>query len=241
MAERRMFSKAIINSARFLKMPSETQALYFHLGLHADDDGVVEAYNVMRFIGVGEDSLKLLVAKNFVYILNDDLVSYILDWNEHNKIRADRKIDSIYKNLLLQIVPEAKLIEPRIRADVLKKQHKEDVDNQWTSIGQHRIGKVSKEYIPAKTLQEDEFFEKFNLIWKEYSINFLKAKFNRRGGSKEKAKKNFFALLNKRYSIDDIVSLVRSEHSLDYPRDLERVLHLNSMKQFIEDREVQSA
>jgi hypothetical protein len=38
MAQRRMISKSIINSAKFLKMPSETQALYFHLCLHADDD-----------------------------------------------------------------------------------------------------------------------------------------------------------------------------------------------------------
>ena len=66
MAERRMFAKTIINSAKFLKMPSETQALYFHLGLNADDDGVVEAFSVMRAIGVSEDSLKILVAKDFV-------------------------------------------------------------------------------------------------------------------------------------------------------------------------------
>ena len=95
--------------------------------------------------------------------------------------------------------------------------------------------------IPAKTLQDEELLNKFNLIWREYSINFLKAKFNRRGGSKDKAKKNFLGLVAKGYLIDDIVSLIRSEHGLDYPRDLERVLHSSSMKQFIEDREVQSA
>ncbi|MFW9601851.1 MAG: hypothetical protein ACMV1B_05980 [Prevotella sp.] len=132
MAERRMFAKTIINSARFLKMPSETQALYFHLGLHADDDGVVEAFSVMRSIGVSEDSLKILVAKDFVRVLNDDLVSYILDWNEHNKIRPDRKADSVYKDLLLQFVPDAHLIEKRPRAD-LKKINGRTMDGQWTA------------------------------------------------------------------------------------------------------------
>lgn len=140
MAERRMFAKTIINSARFLKMPSETQALYFHLGLHADDDGVVEAFSVMRSIGVSEDSLKILVAKDFVRVLNDDLVSYILDWNEHNKIRPDRKADSVYKDLLLQFVPDAHLIEKRPRAD-LKKINGRTMDGQWTDNGPHRIGK----------------------------------------------------------------------------------------------------
>lgn len=47
MAERRMFSARITESTRFLKMPATSQNLYFHLGLNADDDGVVEAYPVM--------------------------------------------------------------------------------------------------------------------------------------------------------------------------------------------------
>ncbi|MDN7029780.1 hypothetical protein FIV28_02950 [Lactiplantibacillus plantarum] len=37
MAQRRMFSNRITDSAKFLKMPLSSQALYFHLGLHADD------------------------------------------------------------------------------------------------------------------------------------------------------------------------------------------------------------
>lgn len=111
MANRRMFSMKIINSARFMKMPVASQLLYFHLGLNADDDGIVEAYNIMRYTGLSEDDLKLLVAKSFVIVLNEDLVSFITDWKEHNLIRADRKVDSMYKNLLLKIVPEVQLVE----------------------------------------------------------------------------------------------------------------------------------
>ena len=139
MAERRMFSKKIIDSARFIKMPTSSQALYFHMGVRADDDGVVEGYNVMRMIGATEDDLKVLVAKGFVTILNEDLVAYINDWKEHNLIRADRKIDSIYKDLLLQIVPEVQILEPKQRSDVKNKQvntsNGQPVDNQWTTNG----------------------------------------------------------------------------------------------------------
>ncbi len=117
MAARRMFSQKIINSARFIKMPVSCQALYFHLGLNADDDGVVEAFGLMRMLGNSEDDIKILVAKGFVQVLNEDLVTYILDWGEHNLIRADRKIDSIYKDLLLKIIPEIKLIESKPRSD----------------------------------------------------------------------------------------------------------------------------
>lgn len=146
-----MFSKRIINSARFLKMPISTQCLYFHLGLHADDDGVVEAYTVVNSVGASEDDLRVLVAKGFVSVLNEDLVTYINDWCENNKIRADRKIDSIYKDLLLQVLPDVQLQQKRMRADVVKKLSSgQAVDGQWTSsgqpmdgIGKDRSGEVS--------------------------------------------------------------------------------------------------
>lgn len=142
MAERRMFSKRVIGSARFLKMPISTQCLYFHLGLNADDDGIVEAYTTIKQIGATEDDLKVLVAKGFCTVLNEDLVTYITDWRENNKLRADRKIDSIYKDLLLQMVPDADVQQARRRADL--KPLAEDgrpVDVQGTSGGPHRIGK----------------------------------------------------------------------------------------------------
>ena len=147
MAQRRMFSKRIVESARFLKMPPSTQALYFHLGLHADDDGVVEGYNVMMQTGATEDDLKILVAKNFVTVLNDDLVTYINDWRENNRIRADRKVDSIYKDLLLKMLPDIEIQHAKARADTGKrtgvKQLEEDgrpLDNQRTTNGPHRSG-----------------------------------------------------------------------------------------------------
>ena len=101
-------------------MPISCQALYFHLALRADDDGVVEAYNVMRLLGCSEDDLRVLVAKKFVQVLNEDLVAYINDWAEHNSIRADRKIDSIYKELLISVNPDIQLVAKKQRADVKK-------------------------------------------------------------------------------------------------------------------------
>lgn len=44
MAERRMFAKSVINSARFLTMTPSSRLLYYDLGMAADDDGVVEAF-----------------------------------------------------------------------------------------------------------------------------------------------------------------------------------------------------
>lgn len=143
MAERRMFSKRVVASARFLKMPISTQCLYFHLGLNADDDGIVEAYTTIKQIGATEDDLKVLVAKGFCKVLNEDLVTYITDWRENNKLRADRKIDSIYKDLLLQMVPDADVQQTRRRADLKPlAECGRPMDVQWTSNGPHRLGEV---------------------------------------------------------------------------------------------------
>lgn len=146
MAERRMFSKRLTNSARFIKMPSSTQNLYFHLGINADDDGIVEAYSIMNQINATEDDLRLLVAKNFVIILNDDLVSYIVDWRENNKLRADRKVDSIYKDLLLKLLPEVHLLEAKTRADRVKSEEGGTSQGQpKDTIGQSRLVQYSIE------------------------------------------------------------------------------------------------
>lgn len=100
MAERRMFARSVVNSARFLRMPATSRLLYFDLGMEADDDGIVEAFTVMRKTGANEDDLKVLVSKRFVRVLNDDLVSLIEEWKTNNYIQRDRYHPSIYAKLV---------------------------------------------------------------------------------------------------------------------------------------------
>lgn len=178
MAKRRMFSPKIISSARFLKMPPSTQALYFHLGLNADDDGVVEAFTVMRMIGSTEDDIKVLHAKNLVKILNDDLVAHITDWIEHNKIRSDRKVDSVYKNLLLEIVPDAEVITPTQRADRVGTSQGRSKDGLGKDrLGKDRLGKSKKKSPSRKAygiyknvLLTDE---QYSALLKEFPVDYV--------------------------------------------------------------------
>lgn len=104
MAERRMFAKSVTNSARFLRMPPSSRLLYYDLGMNADDDGVVEAFTVLRTTGAAEDDLNLLIARGFIVKLNEDLVSYITHWRINNQIRKDRYNRSIYGDLLVEVV-----------------------------------------------------------------------------------------------------------------------------------------
>lgn len=103
MAERRMFAKSVIGSARFLRMPSTSRLLYYDLGMQADDDGIVEAFSVMRTTGATEDDLRVLASKGFVTVLNDDLVTYIADWRRNNLIKNDRYHPSVYHEMLVQL------------------------------------------------------------------------------------------------------------------------------------------
>lgn len=100
MARRRMFSKDIVNSARFLKLPPMSRLLYYDLGMAADDDGVVEAYTVLATTGAEETDLRLLEQRGFISILNEDMVSYITDWKINNQIRKDRYTPSVHQNLI---------------------------------------------------------------------------------------------------------------------------------------------
>lgn len=141
MAARRMFSKRVTESTRFIKMPATSQALYFHLGMNADDDGIVEAYQVMRSIGSTEDDLRVIVSKGFATVLNEDMVTYLNDWRENNSIRADRKIDSIYKELLLNILPDADLVTPKPSYYLRQKAICQTNDGQTSAKCPHRLGK----------------------------------------------------------------------------------------------------
>lgn len=96
MAKRRMFSQQITESDSFLDMPLSAQALYFHLGMSADDDGFVNSpKRVQRVIGANDDDLKLLIAKHFVIAFESGVV-VIKHWKINNFIRTDRYTPTVY-------------------------------------------------------------------------------------------------------------------------------------------------
>ena len=156
MAERRMLSKKIFQSRKFLMMPFEAQALYTHLILSSDDDGIVEAFPIVRMIGAKEDSLGLLVVKKFILPLNEDMVYFITDFEEQNKIRADRVQPSRYRDLLLEktdmvisgkrVTSSKNIIDGQMTDNCLT--HVNQVSAQYSigkdSIGEYRIGKNNK-------------------------------------------------------------------------------------------------
>ncbi|MDO4942660.1 MAG: hypothetical protein Q4E73_07460, partial [Lachnospiraceae bacterium] len=97
MAIRRMFSKEVICTDVFLEMPLSAQALYFHFGMQADDDGFVgNPSTIKRMVGASNDDYKLLIAKEFIIPFQNGVV-VIRHWKIHNAIRKDRYKETVYK------------------------------------------------------------------------------------------------------------------------------------------------
>lgn len=97
MAEKRMFSKRVIDTDEFLDMPATAQMLYFHLAMNADDDGFVgKPKTIMRMCRASEDDLTVLKGKQFV-ISFDTGVIVIRHWRIHNYLRKDTYHPTIYE------------------------------------------------------------------------------------------------------------------------------------------------
>lgn len=142
MAERRMFSKSIIDSDLFLDMPQSTQLLYFHLSMRADDDGFINnPKSIMRNVKCNEDDLKLLVAKQFI-IPFENRVVVIKHWRIHNYIKSDRYKPTSYQSeknqlslenntyVLSEVVLEPKRIQDGITLEPCWNQNGTQMDTQ---------------------------------------------------------------------------------------------------------------
>ena len=91
MANKRMFSKEITNTDRFQSLKLSAQALYFHLGINADDDGFIgNPLSITKCIGASPGDLKILVDSGYLIPFNGG-VYLITDWFINNYIRADRR------------------------------------------------------------------------------------------------------------------------------------------------------
>lgn len=89
MAERRMFHASVVESDTFLELPMGAQALYFHLGMHADDDGFVNnPRQIVRNLRRPRKELQQLIETGF--LLAFDGIVVIRHWRMANRLRGER-------------------------------------------------------------------------------------------------------------------------------------------------------
>ena len=100
MAKRRRLDISIIESDRFRLLTPSAQALYLHLNMNADDDGIVDKWkSILRCLGIRAEHLQTLINEEYVIRLPGDTL-LIADWNIHNKIRRDRYCEGNHKDKL---------------------------------------------------------------------------------------------------------------------------------------------
>nr|UWD76205.1 MAG: replisome organizer [Bacteriophage sp.] len=175
MAQRRMFSRKITDTDKFIEMPATTQNLYFHLNMNADDEGFVDRVSIIqRMIGASGDDLKLLIAKGFVIPFESGVV-VIRHWRIHNYIQADRFQPTIHQNE-----------KSRIEYDETKtaniKRLGECIQNVYKADTQVRLGKdrleleLDKDRLDHHLDQNDDddknlIFKKLKEAFGEMSVN----------------------------------------------------------------------
>lgn len=99
MAYGRMFSRTIIAADEFRLMSPGAQAIYLNFGVEADDDGIVNSpLGLLRLCGIEKSALDELEAAGFIYQIDGRVV--IRHWFVQNSFRSDRKVPSIYTEIL---------------------------------------------------------------------------------------------------------------------------------------------
>lgn len=161
-----MFATEIVNSDPFLDMPASTQVLYFHLGLHCDDDGFVYPKKVMRMINSGDDDLKLLLAKKFLLAFESG-VFVQKHWKVNNYIRSDRKRPTSHREEMAQLsadsggvyrLPTNRLPSGSISKEVskevegVKPQKSENADELTTKEQHQRLEEIRESLSRAKKI-----------------------------------------------------------------------------------------
>lgn len=97
MAQRRMFSLKVVDTDAFMDMPLSAQALYFHLGMRADDDGFVSnARRIQRVVGASDDDFKILLMKRFLLSFESGVI-VVKHWRIHNYVKNDRYTPTLYQ------------------------------------------------------------------------------------------------------------------------------------------------
>ena len=182
MANRRMFSKSIVQSSRFLRMPATSRLLYYDLGMAADDDGYCEWYPVLQMTAAKEQDMEVLQANKMI-VVYDTEVLMIKDWKENNQIRLDRyqasKFLGKYSTEPLDLgLPSGNQMatkgKPSIGKDSIGKDRLVEGENTPAQITKDFLskGKYYQEYLDlfgSKNNREavEKEFDKFILYWTE--------------------------------------------------------------------------
>lgn len=196
MARKRMFDSEIIGQDRFLDLSLETKAIYFLLGMGADDEGFVSPKRVLKLHGGNDKHLQELINANFL-IKFDTGVVLITDWNRNNYLDHKRIKETIYLEEKKQVEYDTKNYK-YVCLDKVKQMLKENSIDQ-NNIDQERIVESSL----VENSAEVEIMTNEDITIKEIIDYFnFKADTNYKDTSTE-TRELIKARLKENYTVDD--------------------------------------
>lgn len=146
MAERRMFHTAVVESDAFLDLPVGVQALYFHLGMQADDDGFLNGpKQIARKLRRPPRELQMLIDAGF--LLDFDGVMVIKHWRMANSLQNDRIKPLNYPDIARQLYikpNKAYTVDNTGDFESLFTLRKAFLDSNWNPKGKEKKGKEKK-------------------------------------------------------------------------------------------------
>ena len=103
MAQRRMFSRSVVESDAFLSLSLASQALYIHLCMDADDDGFCSSpVRTAKAVGCKQSDIKELIDNGFLIDFGGGVV-VIKHWLLMNYVRDDRRKETEYIEYLKKL------------------------------------------------------------------------------------------------------------------------------------------
>lgn len=193
MAQRRMFSKKIVETDFFMEMSPTAKLLYFYLNMSADDDGFVGNPKTIKLIsGATDDDLKILIAKQFI-IPFDSGVIVIKDWKIHNYIAKDRYNETQYIKEKSELSTEENGSYTKCIQNVI---HFDDTGKD--RLGKDRLGK-------DKNIMSDKSDD---VIPYSEILDYLNKKTSRSFRNVEANKKLIRARWNEGYKLDDFKAVI---------------------------------
>ena len=217
-----MFDTEIINRDSFLDLSLEAKAIYFLLGIFADDEGFISPKKILRLYGGSEKVLNELIASDFI-IQFDSGVVLITDWIRNNYLDQNKVRETIYieekkqvefddksykyislnnvKQNLNQSLTNAKIEEYRIEKDNVEKDRKNESSKEIICIENY-------ECIPYREIIEYLNFKTGH----NYKYNI------------SKTKKLIQSRLNEGFTIDDFKIVIEKKYDEWKNTDMEKYL-----------------
>lgn len=154
MAERRMFHTSVVSSDQFMDLPVGAQALYFHLGMQADDDGFVNGpKQVARRLRRPPREIQSLIDSNF--LLDFDGIVVLRHWLVSNTLKSDRMKPLAYPQIAKQLYitdNRAYTLQPQEDLETL-------FDVRSRKLESKRNPKVREDKVSKEKIREDKIIE----------------------------------------------------------------------------------